>query len=512
MKLIILAAGRGTRMQNSLIHKGLLPFKGKAVISHAIDAFPSVDIIMAIHHQADQLKQFIQHAHADRRVSFLDVGSLDERRAGPGLSLLKALKLAESPALITTSDSYIELPVTARFDRNWLGVGKVPFSEHLSYCNVLLDSNQLVVDIKDKQLATEKYLAWTGTMFLHDWSRAVDNLESELKNDGGELQCSAAWGQLSFCGVEHIWVDTGTKERYESAIKHQGFDYSKPDEQTYIQSDRVIKFFSDKSRASARHARQQEELSDITPKELLKTDNFISYAFAKGDTFYRVGTPNLLKALLQQMQSELWSAWRYPQSYEAVENFYKEKTLTRTEAYLKSSTLDFSKINGVQLKWSWPELLNLIDFSSLCSDARIAPFHGDFQFDNIIVDESRFTLIDWRDRFIDSNFGDVYYELGKLLSGITFDFDLVKLNSFNIIEEHGEATISFARRTTNAAYEKILDDFSAFHGYDFDRIRVFRWLNIASMSGVHKEPYSTALYYFSLAEMHQEKSLLKFLR
>ena len=39
----------------------------------------------------------------------------------------------------------------------------------------------------------------------------------------------------------------------------------------------------------------------------------------------------------------------------------------------------------------------------------------------------------------------------------------------------------------------------AFIGLNFSKVDALRWLILAGMSGVHKEPYSTALYFYSLA-------------
>ena len=490
-------------MKNSFIHKGLLPFRGKAIISHIIEQQPGAEFFFAVHHLADQLRQFMQHAYPDVSTTFVDVGSIDSPSAGPGFSLLKALEVAGGPALVVTSDTYFTLPHLTPWDRNWLGLGSVPAAEQLAFCNIKVGPDARVLDVLDKRHAGPDYLAWTGLMYVHDWLQVVWNLEQAVASPaGGEVQCSAGWADLDWFGVEHEWLDFGTKERFDSIVNRDGFDYSKPDEQTYLLPDRVIKFFADPARARLRHERQSGDLKDVTPRELLVTDNFISYEWAQGETFYRRGTPHLFAELLRWVTERLWVTNLQSDATlgESAKKFYREKTLNRVSAYLAQSERDFSTVNGVTLAYSWPELLELMDWDAFCADTIASPFHGDFQFDNIIVDDNGgFKLIDWRDDFQGNLRGDLYYELAKLLSGLTFDFDLVRLNTFSVTERHGSATVTFARRTNADEYVELLAAFTATAGLNFQKVDALRWLILAGMSGVHKEPYSTALYFYSLA-------------
>ena len=59
-------------------------------------------------------------------------------------------------------------------------------------------------------------------------------------------------------------------------------------------------------------------------------------------------------------------------------------------------------------------------------------FHGDLQFDNIILSENSFYFIDWRDSFGSSiTYGDIYYDLAKLYGGMMVPYNLMK-NEDNI--------------------------------------------------------------------------------
>ena len=503
MKVIILAAGAGSRMQNGLIHKALLPFRGKAVLSHIIEQFDSnTEFVVTVHHLAGQLKQYANHAHSSSNITWVDVGSLETPRAGPGFSLYKALQVAQEECLVVTCDTFFAIPKTIPLSRNWLGIGTVVAEEQASYCNVLIDAeDNKIIDVKDKVAAGKKYFAWTGMMFIKDWQAVICNFENEIRNPGAELQCSAGWLNLDWYALEHEWIDVGTRDRYAKAVSQNQFDYSKPDEFTYVLDEKVIKFFADEESVAKRVIRQKHDLSDVTPALLKQTKNFLSFDFAKGETFYRVGTPTKFKALLNWLDDTIWKNPK-PLERSVVDAFYFGKTIDRVQNYMIMTPSRYSMVNGIQIVKHWPQVLDDIERvnPTLFENAALVNFHGDLQFDNIIVaSDNSFVLIDWRESFGKlSTGGDIQYELAKLLSGLTFDFDLVRQNTFSVVEEGTTATISFARRTIMQQYEDILWDFIIAKGYSCEAIDTLRWMIIASMSGVHKEPYATALYYYSL--------------
>lgn len=503
MNIILLAAGRGSRMGNSVIHKGLLPVNGKAVISYLFEKFPTASYTIAVSHNQDQLKQFIAHAHPDAAVQFVDVGSLDTPGAGPGLSLMKCLEIVAAPALVTLSDSIIDFP---EIDENALGYAAVPIGEQRAYCNLLV-KNGFVADVKDKTFAGSGYFAWTGTMFIKDWEKALSNLKSAVSADT-ETQCSTAWGDIQFIAVPHKWTDIGTKDRYESVIAQTGFDYSKPEEITYVyEPSKVIKFFANPDRLTTRCVRRNE-LLDYTENEILRTPNFVSYPFIKGDSFYSAGTPKMFAAFLNDMQSRYWANTHEmsPARKKSIWSFYRSKNLERAAQF--GDDIGVVSVNGQTIDVLWPELLARLNDSAF-SDPRLVNFHGDLQFDNMIVTpDKNIKLIDWRDRFDELQFGDVYYELGKIFSGTLFDFDLIRKNLFSVNIEGDDMTISMPRRTTSVIYQDQLSKFCNKHGYDWDTVRLAGFLNIMSMAPLHKNPYSQCLYFFSLSEVLKDTVLI----
>lgn len=501
MKIIILAAGRGSRMHTGQIHKGLLPFRGKAVISHTIDQFPDHEFVIAVHHLKDQVVDYIRLAHPNAKVTYVDVGSIDTASAGPGFSLMCALDVAREESLVVTSDTYFKLPPATSFNCDWIGVADIVPAEAVSYCNVRV-AGGAITELYDKVINPRATHMWTGLMYIFHWKSALANLRARLPFET-EMQCSDSWLGMQLYPVGHEWIDLGTKSRYIAALEADGYDYSKPTECTYVLEDRVIKFFADPQRKKIRSIRQASELSHVTPTEIQDaSQHFVAYEKAPGKTFYEAGTPELFNSFLKWMRQNVWVTNDYSQIKEDALKFYGHKTGERVRKYLEAEPhKDFDSVNGVKIVKTWEQILASVNWGEFVKDTKCVAFHGDLNFDNIIVNEGTFTLIDWRDTFGNCPCGgDIYYEYAKLLSGITFDFDLVKKGDFRVIDSHGNAVITFARRTVNDQYEDILMRDAVEHGLDWDKIDFLRWMILAGMSGLHKAPYSTALFYYSLGQ------------
>ena len=82
------------------------------------------------------------------------------------------------------------------------------------------------------------------------------------------------------------------------------------------------------------------------------------------------------------------------------------------------------------------EMLNTIDWASFAKSSIPARFHGDLHFENILISETgNFTLLDWRQDFAGmTDFGDLYYDLAKLLHGMIVSHRLVNQGLFSIVE------------------------------------------------------------------------------
>ena len=104
---------------------------------------------------------------------------------------------------------------------------------------------------------------------------------------------------------------------------------------------------------------------------------------------------------------------------------------------LSDTKLDrISIINGVEVK-PIIHMLDKVDWDWFYEIGIPSYFHGDLQPDNILYDTNndKFVLIDWRHRFgNDSEFGDIYYDLGQLYHAIMINGQSILKDMFSYKE------------------------------------------------------------------------------
>mgnify|MGYP003662662832 CR=1 FL=1 len=74
-KVFIPSAGLGTRLGNlsKNLNKALVSIDNRPVISHVIEKFPkSVEIVIALGHKGDLVRNYLEIAHQDRLLTFVE--------------------------------------------------------------------------------------------------------------------------------------------------------------------------------------------------------------------------------------------------------------------------------------------------------------------------------------------------------------------------------------------------------------------------------------------------------
>ena len=123
-------------------------------------------------------------------------------------------------------------------------------------------------------------------------------------------------------------------------------------------------------------------------------------------------------------------------------------------------------------------------------------YHGDFHFENIILHESGFTLLDWRQDFGDSDeHGDIYYDLGKLLHGLIINHQIIRDSLFTVEVRGSRVVFDFNRRNTLVECESILQEFVQENGYSWRKVKLVAALIFLNIAALHHYPYSHLLYY-----------------
>jgi hypothetical protein len=233
--------------------------------------------------------------------------------------------------------------------------------------------------------------------------------------------------------VRVVWTDIGDADAYRRAVADvSGYDWTKTNEATFIEGDRVVKYFDDEQVLRTRVARQHD-LGCTVPTLLDSTKNMMAYEYVPGPTMYeyldhdRWRARSVVLDLLDWAEAELWIPRKfYGHTQQAALAFYLRKTWDRIKmlepGLQRVASSAFSSVNFPQLEQA-------------CTRVRPARIHGDFNFGNIIVpstgDGRHFVGIDWRGDFGGQvDWGDMRYDVGKLLAGCVVHWDNARRGDF----------------------------------------------------------------------------------
>lgn len=108
MQAIILAAGKGTRLGEltEKMPKPMILVNGKPLLAHIIEHLPASvgDVLIAVGHHADAIKDYFGSAWDGRRISYFDVPELN----GTGGTLFDAKNYLDERFLVANGDDLID--------------------------------------------------------------------------------------------------------------------------------------------------------------------------------------------------------------------------------------------------------------------------------------------------------------------------------------------------------------------------------------------------------------------
>ena len=505
-KVCILAAGLGSRSFNGEINKALLPIDNKAVLSHIIDNFDNQQkFVIALGHKANQVKEYLKHAHPKNKFEFVIIDKYFGPGSGPGYSLLQCKKKLKCPFILTTADTIVIEKIPDP-EENWIGVA--PVKETKNYCTVRTENN-FVIRIDDKTNNDNK-LAWIGLAAIKDYKIFFKSLEENQAQIKNEIQISNGLKNLINKKIKTInftWYDTGTLENYLlslEALDNKKFDYSKPNEFFYLKENRVIKFFLEGQKVSCLRERWNK-LKNITPSKIKFTNNFLSYEKFSGEVLYNNLNNNNVQKLLLFLEKKLWKKVTYHKNFKNdCLCFYKNKTYERSKMFRDKFRIKDKNynVNGENVK-NLDYYLKKIDWNKL-SDGIAVNFHGDLQFDNIIFNQTNntFKLIDWRRDFNNQLiYGDLYYDLSKLYGGCVLPYNQIKNNNFSFSFDKNKVFFDFVSNNSTNDAKKILFNYFVRKKFDIKKIEIITSLIYINMSPLHAEPFSHLLYFLGLSRL-----------
>jgi len=502
----ILTAGKGSRMgpYAGVINKALLPYQGKAILSHIMDGFPAgTPFVIALGHRGDQVRDYLTAAHPDDNITYVTVDNYDQPGSGPGYSIWCCRKHLQQPFYFVAADTLAEFNRRESGAGNWAGVGLLPPETAKRMCNFTANADGFIDKIYDKTLPPNAapVMSFAGLMFIKDYQLFWDAL-AKPGTVAGEVQISAGLKALVAAGNlrarEVSWMDFGILDDYRRlAISPLPYDFSKTDEFIYFRADRVIKFFSD-PQITARRVEKGNLRPEIFPHIARVGEQFYYYARIPGDSLQGELTPSLYEKYINWLDENLW---QIPRKLNAdtfaagCRKFYEDKTRERLKLFYERCPdfIEPQTVNGAVVR-PMDELLAQIKFDELAIG--IPRFiHGDLHPDNTIYDGDKFTLIDWRQDFAgEIMYGDWYYDLAKLLGCIYVNYDLIKLGLMKVRRDGAALEFDYARRANTFAYQEILREYAARYGLEWRRIMILTALIYLNMAPLHTAPFDALLY------------------
>lgn len=503
--VLILAAGYGRRMGPfaDLVNKSLVPYNNKPLISHIFDKFePNTRFVVACGHLGQQVIDYVTNVHSDKNVQFVEIDNFDESTTGPATTIRKcATALPESFTWITC-DTLFDFDREPTADHNWIAVYPVDEDQSSNYCWIEHASGRFA-HAHNKTQSTQSVDAFIGLMYVHD-NKFLANLETKQAKD----VCDGFSGIDLKVHVVKNWQDFGS---YDNWRRHtEGLpevSFPKPDELFYQDNGKIIKFTANQSLSTKRAERARLNPSSM-PANVTSVPNFLFYDEEPGNTFYNNLTPTLFLDFLDWAETTLWHkpSGQPTNTTTACLDFYKNKTLTRVALFKAKypTWIEATVVNGVAVN-SIDFYVNDIDYDWLTTVVNWAFIHGDMQFDNIIYNNTtnKFTAIDWRPEFAGDVYGDVYYDLAKMLGGLYLSYKRVKADELTYEETPTEVMLNIPAVPDVEQYASLLQNWVVHRGYDWKKVQTIVPIIYLNMAPLHEPPFDKFL--IALAQLHFSK-------
>ena len=517
-KVLIPSAGLGTRLGDfsKNLNKALVALDNKPVISHVIEKFPKhVEIVVALGHKGELLKDYLEMAHSDRKITCVQIENYCGNGSGLGLTILKCKEYLQAPFIFCPNDTVIleEVPEPTE---NWVGYAEVENNHH--YRSFKLSDNGSVERVCEKEeilsYDTKPYIGLAGIRDYESFWSAM-----ELGKKYGSIKIGESYAlremlkqKINIQAKKFTWYDTGNLDSLTTArelVKSKDAPeiLEKANEAIWFVNDRVIKYNSDPRFISDR-AHRANLLKGYVPEITNVRENMYSYRMLTGKTMSKATNKKTFKNLLDYLMF-FWepvnlSNQETKDFNEICKTFYKEKTEKRIELYFnRFSEKDCAEtINGCDIP-TLRELLDRIEWSKLY-DGKASRMHGDLHFENILVAETGdFYLLDWRQNFGGiTEYGDVYYDLAKLLHGMIVSHELINKNHYQINQMDNVITYDLYRKHCLVENEKQFYEFLHKNNFDIYKVRLLTALIFLNIAPLHHFPYSKMLFYLGKESLY----------
>lgn len=493
--VIIPTAGLGSRMGNltEFLNKALLPYKNKPVLSHIIDQFPlHTKFIIPVGYKSEQVIDFCNLVYPERDIEFIHIPNYTESYTGPGYTMKYCLDAINSPFYYIPCDTYFDKTFDNNYDTDVYFVKHVGQENNFHYTTFLVENN-LIQDYKFKEHTDNNWVAFTGVMYIKNFAK----FKQRLKNLETPEIIDTIPKQSNILDLDS-WIDFGNLEIYNSEQNKLGYDFSKTDEITYICNNKVVKYWKKAGIASKKYEKSQSNTA-VYPDNVKYTNNWLSYDYFTGTTFYEHNDKSSFDSLLEWLDKDVWIHSDTNLQKES-HTFYKTKTLERINLFLQKykDLPTITHINGIEVK-PYRYYIDNIDYDLLCNEVLSGYTHGDLQFDNIIISENSYKVIDWRQEFGGNIlYGDIYYDLAKMYGGLIIDYSKVKQNQFGIKQEGTSVYLDIPYTDDFEYYQTKIVEYIKNKGYNINKVKMLIPVIYWNMSPLHTAPFDMFLWYLGI--------------
>ena len=509
-------AGTGTRLGTFTknLNKSLVEINNKPIISHIIEKFDkSAKFVIPIGHKAEIVKNYLSFAHPDLDIITIPISPYE----GPGSSLGTTLNLSRDylnePFIFCSCDTIVE-ESNFELDQNWLGWDEL---KDTSSYRTLSTKDEHILEIHEK-LSSNSNKAYIGLAGIKDYEKFWSNFDNAPKGERARGEVAGIkLENMPFEGRHFSWFDTGNPSQLSRARQKLNDEevsvLPKEDEKIWFVNSNVIKFSTDEDFIQKRTERSSL-LLPFVPEVSASSKNMYLYKYIEGDVLSRIINEEIFDELLTELDN-FWEKRdlndKQSGEFEGVcSEFYQDKTYDRVNDYLNRYPEDVKefKINGTQCSPIY-DLLEAVDWHQLI-DGYPVRFHGDLHFENIIYSSKnkKFTFLDWRQGFGGlMEYGDIYYDLAKLLHGMVVPHPSISKGKYSITESEDNKTLDIYRKEKIQNIEKKYNTWIKENGYSLNKVGMLCSLIFLNISSLHHHPYSKFL--FSLGHYGLQETISK---
>ena len=424
-----------------------------------------------------------------------------------GLSVLKCKDFLQEPFVFCSCDTLVLETIPEPY-QNWMGFGERDRLKE--YRTISINKQRNVAGIHEKgTFQNDTVKPYIGLSGIRDyeafWNSMVQGgTDAIIMGESYGLHALVAKGNVKACGF--TWYDTGVEKELAATRQYYHEEDApnilpKMDEAIWFMERKVIKF-SDKVNFISDRVKRAEVLKGYVPRITGKSLHMYAYDYVPGEVLSsHVNLPNFQKLL--DFSKGFWVKKDLDEAAKKrfkrdCEQFYSEKTWTRIgQFYERFGKADEAQIiNGIkvpalssllgQLNWNW------------VTNGLPGQFHGDYHFENILIDEERqsFCFLDWRQNFGSSlEVGDIYYDLSKLLHGLIICHELIAAEDYKIEwNDNGTISYDFHRKESLVECEEYYYVWLQQEGYDVEKVKVMTALIFLNIAALHHFPYGLLLY------------------